>query len=126
MSRDPAFLAECRALQRAVAAHPTLTALDSSPEWPAVSARLATLLGAVHRTSPASPAAESGDPSRVRVVQWNIEHGNWREQVERALLTRAELKDADIITLDEVDFGCARAGNGDVAGDLAAALGLHS
>ncbi len=126
MSRTPSLLAECRALQAAVAAHPTLAALESAPDWPQLEARLATLLGTVHRTDPGRPVAPAADPSRVRLVQWNIEHGNWYPQVESALLAHPELAGADVITLDEIDLGCARAGNRDVAADLARALGMHA
>jgi endonuclease/exonuclease/phosphatase family metal-dependent hydrolase len=125
MSRDPALLTECRALQRAVAVHPTLAALESAPEWPAVQTQLAALLGEVRRFAPAAEPAPGSDPKRVKLVQWNIEHGNWYEQVERAFRERPELADADVVTLDEVDLGCARAGNRDVARDLATALGMH-
>jgi endonuclease/exonuclease/phosphatase family metal-dependent hydrolase len=124
MSRTPELLSECRALQRAIAAHPTLAALESAPQWPALGARLRAVLGTVHRGAPAAPPGPS-EPGRVRLVQWNIEHGNWYEQVERALLHHPDLVGADVLTLDEIDLGCARAGNRDVAADLAAALGLH-
>jgi hypothetical protein len=66
------------------------------------------------------------DPARLRAVHWNIEHGNWYPQVESALREHAELAAADLLTLNEVDLGMARAGNRDVAGDLAQALGLHA
>ena len=36
------------------------------------------------------------------------------------------MRDPDLLLLNEVDVGMARSGNRDVAGDLAAALGLHS
>jgi endonuclease/exonuclease/phosphatase family metal-dependent hydrolase len=70
------------------------------------------------------PAA-SPDPSRVRAVHWNIEHGNWYEQVEAALLGLPGLAGADLYFFNEIDLGMARAGNRDVTGDLAHALGLH-
>ncbi len=124
--RDPAYLAECRALQRAVAPFRTLRELRASPEWrDGLSKRFAALLSAVRRHEPAAPPAPPRDPSRVRVVHWNIEHGNWYEQVERALLTRPELAGADLCLFNEIDFGMARAGNRDVTADLAAALGLY-
>ncbi len=88
--------------------------------------RLEAVLGAVRRTESANPAPGNTVAETVRVVQWNIEHGNWYDQVERALLHHPELAHADILTLDEVDLGCARAGNRDVAADLARALGLHA
>jgi endonuclease/exonuclease/phosphatase family metal-dependent hydrolase len=58
-------------------------------------------------------------------VHWNIEHGNWYEQVERALLERSELADADLLLFNEIDLGMARAGNRDVTGDLARVLGRY-
>ena len=65
------------------------------------------------------------DPARVRAVHWNIEHGNWYARVETALSTHPRLAGADLVTLNEVDLGMARADNRDVAADLATALGLH-
>ena len=126
MARTPSLLAECRALQRAIAAHPTLESLESDANWPLVRVRLNALLRTVQRTEPDRPADPAGVDGTVRVVQWNVEHGNWYDQVESALRERPELNTADVITLDEVDLGCARAGNRDVAADLAQALGLHA
>ncbi len=126
MLRTPSLLTECRALQSALSAHPTLDALESAADWPALRGRLEALLGAVRRIEPARPVAASATADPVRVVQWNIEHGNWCEQVELALREHTALAGADVLTLDEVDLGCARAGNRDVATDLAQALGLHS
>jgi endonuclease/exonuclease/phosphatase family metal-dependent hydrolase len=59
------------------------------------------------------------------VVQWNIEHGNHYGRIEAALSTRPDLREADVVSLNEVDLGMARAGNRDVAADLARATGLH-
>ncbi len=123
--RDPALLAECRALQRAVEPFRTLRALRTSSVWPALAPRFAALFGAAHRHSPPAPPAPPRDPSRVRAVHWNIEHGNWYDQVERALLTHPELAGADLCLFNEIDLGMARAGNRDVTADLARALGLH-
>ena len=55
MSRDPALLAECRALQQAIAHHATREALRASPEWPALAPRFDALLHRVHRYE-AAPA----------------------------------------------------------------------
>jgi len=122
--RDPALLEECRALQRAVEPYPSWAALTGSAEWPTLDARFARLLGAVRRHTPAvEPPPREG---ALRVAHWNIEHGNWYEQVERALTGRPEIADADLITLNEVDLGMARAGNRDVTGDLATRLGRHA
>jgi len=150
MSRDPVLLEECRALKRAVEPFATISALRASPAWPDLEARFHRLLGTPrrHEPHPSSPGArppagarpsvdappapgappprESPDPSRVRAVHWNIEHGNWYEQVESALLGHPELRDADLVLLNEVDLGMARAANRDVAADLSRALGRHA
>ena len=60
----------------------------------------------------------------MKAVHWNIEHGNWYDRVERALVEHPELCDADVYLFNEIDFGMARAGNRDVTGDLSRALGL--
>jgi endonuclease/exonuclease/phosphatase family metal-dependent hydrolase len=123
--RDPALLEECRALRRAVEPYPTIEALRAAREWPELDARLRLLLGAPRFIPAPSPPPPSPDPARVRAMHWNIEHGNRYEQVERALLTHDALRDADLVLLNEVDLGMARAANRDVAADLARALGLH-
>ena len=125
MSRDPLLLAECADLKHAVARFPTLDELRRAPEWPALEARLWRVLTTVRRYSPAAPPGPPRDPARLRLVQWNIEHGNRYEVIETALREHPLLRDPDIVSLNEVDLGMARAGNRDVAGDLAAALGLH-
>jgi endonuclease/exonuclease/phosphatase family metal-dependent hydrolase len=124
MSRDPALLDECRALQRAVGPFPTLAALHASPEWKTLGPRFRSLLGSVHRHDPPaipSPVARSV----VRAVHWNVEHGNWYDQVERALLQHPDLADADLLHFNEIDLGMARAGNRDVTADLCRTLGRY-
>jgi len=125
MIRDPGFLAECTALRRAVEPFKTLEALQSSPEWPEIRLRFDRVLSTVRRYHPSDAPTPSPNGSRFRAAHWNIEHGNWYEQVESALLTHPSLKDADLIMFNEIDFGMARAANRDVAGDLATALNLH-
>jgi len=125
MARDPAFLAECQALVEALRRHPTLTALHASAEWPDLDRRLRGVLSTLRRQGPTSEPAPPRESARVRAVHWNIEHGNRYPQVERALLEHPELAVADLLTLNEVDLGMARAGNRDIAADLAGALGLH-
>lgn len=124
--RDAALLAECRALQRAVEPFATLSALESSPEWPALRARFEALLSRVHRHVPAREPAPAADARAIRLVQWNVEHGNRHAAVAHALATHPRLAGADVLTLPEVDLGCARSGNRDVAAELASALGLHA
>ncbi len=123
--RDPALLEECRALRHAVERHATLEALRAAPGWPGLDARLRRLLGATRLVPARSLPPPSPDPTRVRAVHWNLEHGNEYRQIERALLTHAELRDADLVLVNEVDLGMARSGDRDVAADLAHALGLH-
>jgi endonuclease/exonuclease/phosphatase family metal-dependent hydrolase len=125
MSRDPAFLAECRALQCALRPHADIRALRAAPEWPELERRFAALLGAVRRHAPGREPAPSSDPARVRAVHWNIEHGNWYDQVEHALLTHPALADVDVLLFNEIDLGMARAANRDVTADLCTALGRH-
>jgi len=125
VNRDPEYLRECQALARAVERFPHLAAMRSSPEWTDLERRLRCLLGRVQRYAPATPPAPSEQLDRVKAVHWNIEHGNWYDQVERALTTHPLLQSADLVLMNEVDFGAARAGNRDVAFDLARALGLH-
>jgi endonuclease/exonuclease/phosphatase family metal-dependent hydrolase len=125
MKRDPAFLEECRSLCAEIAPFPTLTALRGSARWPELEARFARLLGTVRRYAPNAPPPAPNEPDRVRAVHWNIEHGNWYEQVEAALLEHPQLAGADLLMFNEIDFGMARAGNRDVTGDLAMALGRY-
>jgi endonuclease/exonuclease/phosphatase family metal-dependent hydrolase len=122
MTRDPAFLEECQDLKRQVERFETLERLRGSADWPRIDARLRALLATVRRHEPAAAPPPSPDPSRVKAVHWNIEHGNWYEQVEAALLHDSDLADADVLLFNEIDFGMARAGNRDVAADLAASL----
>lgn len=124
-TRDPALTAEAHALREAFATFATLAALHAAPEWPRWSARLERLLSQVRQT----PAAtrEPREASRtLRVVHWNIEHGNRFEALRAALTSHDALRDADLVTLNEVDLGMARSGNRDVAAELAQALGMHA
>lgn len=123
-TRDPALVAEAHALRDACAPFPTLASLHADARWPAWSQRLQALLATTrHHAGPASPAPTTHDT--VRVVHWNIEHGNRHEAIAEALATHEALRDADLVTLNEVDLGMARSGNRDVAGELATRLGHH-
>jgi endonuclease/exonuclease/phosphatase family metal-dependent hydrolase len=126
VDRDPTFLAECQALIRAVEPFRTLAALRASPKWSDLSTRLDRVLSQARRFSPDHAVTPSEQPDRLKAAHWNIEHGNWYERIECALREHEELRDADVIFLNEVDLGMARAGNRDVAGDLAHALGRHA
>lgn len=126
MPRDPALLAECRALVRELRRLPTLAALHAAPEWPELERRLRALLWTVRRHTPAREPDTPADAGRVRAVHWNIEHANGYPQVEAALRTHPRLAGADLLTLCEVDLGMARAANRDVAADLGMTLGLYA
>jgi endonuclease/exonuclease/phosphatase family metal-dependent hydrolase len=125
VKRDPAMAAESAALCRELARFQSLATLRAAPEWPTLEPRLERLLGGVRRHAPQAPPAPAADPRRLLAVHWNIEHGNCYDQVERALRTHPLLRGADLLMLNEVDLGMARAGNRDVAADLSRALGLH-
>ena len=76
-----------------------------------------------HRTPEDRQAFASSSSGRrsVRLVQWNVERGYKLDDVLATLRTL----DADVLALQECDFGCARSSGRDVAGDLAAALHLN-
>lgn len=125
MALNDRLLSECRELVRAVTPFPTLEALHGSRAWGELEQRFDSLLHTVRRHQTPDSPPPPRDPDRVRVVQWNIEHGNWFEQVEHAFASRGELAAPDVVMLEEVDLGCARAANRDVTADLARALKLH-
>lgn len=122
MPRDATFLSECRELQRAVASFSTLERLRASAEWAAIKPRLDRVLSSARFYTPPHAPGPPRRADQVWAVHWNVEHGNWYEQVERALGEHPQLADADLFLFNEIDLGMARAANRDVTGDLAAAL----
>lgn len=125
MSRDPELLRECHELIGWVRDFDTIERLRASSEWPSVEPRLRHLLSTVRRHEPATPPPPSPSSERIKALHWNIEHGNWYDQVEDALVRHPQLADADVLLFNEIDLGMARAGNRDVAADLAQALGRY-
>ena len=129
-ARDPARVAEVRALCAAIARFGSLRTLHGAPAWPALAARYRALLDVAFRYEAPAPAAAAdapaGGPAPLRVAHWNIEHGNRYAAIERALLSHPGLVGADVVMLNEVDLGMSRAANRDVTGDLAQALGYHA
>src|SRR5689334_18642320 len=124
---DIDFVGEARWVREAIAPYATLRELRASAVWPELEWRVRRVLATVRRHDGGAPSASApSDPSRVRTVHWNVEHGNWYEQVERALLRDEALRGADLLMFNEIDFGMARAGNRDVTRDLAAALGRYA
>jgi endonuclease/exonuclease/phosphatase family metal-dependent hydrolase len=118
--------AEAHALRAAFLRHATLASLHADPAWPGLEARLAALLTPIRAWSPVSNHHAPRANGRIRVVHWNLEHGNRFDAIAQALGTHPALVGADLVTLNEVDLGMARSGNRDVARELAARLGLHA
>ena len=108
-----------------MARYPTLRALRGAREGALLQSRAQALLAGVRRYAPRTEPAAAQDSAHLRVIQWNVEHGNWYAPLERALLTHPRLAGADLVLCNEIDLGMGRAGNRDVTGDLADALGLH-
>jgi endonuclease/exonuclease/phosphatase family metal-dependent hydrolase len=122
MPRDPQAAAESQELVRRITAYSTLDALRSSPEWPELEPRLDRLLSTVRMHEPPLPPGPPLDSKIVHAVHWNMEHGNWYDQVENALLHDPDLHDADLLMFNEIDLGMARADNRDVTAELARSL----
>jgi len=125
MIRDPRAAEESADLVRRFTRFPTLAALKASAEWPELEPRLEKVLGTVRLHEPPLPPGPPHDEKLVHAVHWNIEHGNWYDQVEDALLHHPDLREADLLMFNEIDLGCARAGNRDVAADLCRSLKRH-
>ena len=64
--------------------------------------------------------------SFLRVVEWNIERGARLEGIIEALNTHEVLRFADLLLLNELDYGMARSGNVNVAFELSRALEAHA
>ncbi len=71
------------------------------------------------------PAANSRRLSFLRIVQWNIEKGKRYSLLLEVLRTHEILRRADVILLNEADYGMNRSGNIHVARDLARDLGMN-
>jgi endonuclease/exonuclease/phosphatase family metal-dependent hydrolase len=61
---------------------------------------------------------------RLRLVQWNIQQGKAWGALSHAIETEPRLREADIMTLNEVDIGTARSQNRNVIREIAGRLGL--
>jgi endonuclease/exonuclease/phosphatase family metal-dependent hydrolase len=125
---------ESRQLRRAFGRFATRHDLLQHPDAPTLQQRLDRLLGIVHNYGP--DGADASGPSSVgqrgeaagptvHAVHWNILHGCHHQRVLDALQNDPALRDADLISLNEVDIGMQRSGNIDVGRFLARNLGLH-
>lgn len=88
-------------------------------------AELDAWIGSIRAGAPREAPAAPADPERLRIVHWNIEQGKAWTAIEAALRGDPWLRGADLWTLNEVDWGMARAGNRDVVREVARLLGLH-
>jgi endonuclease/exonuclease/phosphatase family metal-dependent hydrolase len=117
---------------RALAACATDAGRQASPFWQAHGASIEELLATIQAGAApppgdalGAPATPARPPSRLRVVHWNIYKGIALDEIAARLQTHPDLRDADLILLNEVDVGMARSANRHVARELASRLGLH-
>ncbi|MCA9521643.1 MAG: endonuclease/exonuclease/phosphatase family protein, partial [Myxococcales bacterium] len=66
-----------------------------------------------------SPVTERPERRFVRVAAWNIQRGTHLVELKRYLHETPRLRDADVLLLNEVDWGMARSNNLHVARELA-------
>lgn len=128
---EASLLERSRRLVEALTPFRRLEEVRSSPEGVQLLARAHDLLTTVRRREVEAPPGADLDapapgpatgPHRVRLVHWNVEHGNRFEAILEALAHHPDLAGADVVTLNETDLGMARSGNHDVAFELAGAL----
>jgi endonuclease/exonuclease/phosphatase family metal-dependent hydrolase len=102
---------------------PTLADLRKSDFFKLHGARLDAFLSSaeVSGLGSASPRLSAF----LRVVQWNIEKGKQLSAIIDILRTSEVLRWADVILLNEADYGMNRSGNWHVARSIAEALGMH-
>src|SRR5258706_4846688 len=98
----------------------TLAALRHTAFFAARRSELEALLGAAEIAP--HPTARPRVEAFLRVAQWNIEKGREFDRILRLLREHPALAAADVLLLNEADYGMARSGNRHVAGALAAAL----
>ncbi len=114
--------------------HATLRELRADPFWEREGTGVLAWLSALHAGAPgegrgprasACRAAPPAAHSVLRVVHWNIFKGIALEAILAALRDDPELRDPDVLLLNEVDVGMARSGNRHIAAELGAQLGMH-
>jgi endonuclease/exonuclease/phosphatase family metal-dependent hydrolase len=101
----------------------TLRELRRSRFFASTRAEIESLLAAPQTVRHASAAPRLH--AFVRVVQWNIEKGRNFAAVLSCLQDDPVLRWADLVLLNEADYGMIRSGNRHVARDLAEALQMH-
>lgn len=120
-------LEESRRLRQSLRSFATRRDWLQHVDGPLLLERVQRLLQGIHVIEPEAALA-SGSPvcGPLRYIHWNILHGNEYPAVLQALQTDAALRDADLISLNEVDIGMHRSGNIDVCRSLAQQLGMHA
>jgi endonuclease/exonuclease/phosphatase family metal-dependent hydrolase len=78
---------------------------------------------ALQRTEYVARACQPWHKEFIRLVHWNIEKGKRWGLLERCLMSDS-VRFADILCLNEVDYGMARSGNRHVAFEIADRLGM--
>ena len=67
----------------------------------------------------------NGNNSTLKVIGWNAERGTYWDVFADMVPTKAELKDPDVVLLNEMDVGMARSGNVHTARRLAIRMGMN-
>ncbi len=101
----------------------TMRSLRRSPFFRECGAEIEALLRGAEIF--ANPAAHAPLRSFLRVIQWNLEKGKHYAEILNSLRSNEILRQADIILLNEADFGMNRSGNLHVARSLAQELGMN-
>jgi endonuclease/exonuclease/phosphatase family metal-dependent hydrolase len=116
---------EIRDIVREMSRFRTLSALRRSAFWRLHGPEVLRLLRTVQQGAPARGTAVTAPAKTLRIVHWNIERGKEFEAILENLREHPELRDADLVLLNEVDVGMARSGNRHTARELGEALGLY-
>jgi endonuclease/exonuclease/phosphatase family metal-dependent hydrolase len=101
---------------------PTRASLEASQFWRLEGRRVERILGTIQAGGP-----EEGElaAQRLRLVHWNILKGVAFDEILRRLQEHPDLRQPDLLLLNEVDVGMARSANLHVADALGTRLGLH-
>jgi endonuclease/exonuclease/phosphatase family metal-dependent hydrolase len=120
---DPGFQTTLTDLQDHLRAYPTLQALNSSVWFSQNRTRVESILNHPHVESQFSSVSSERD--WLRCISWNIEKGKELDSLLEIFSSDQRFLTADLILLQEADFGMARSGNRFVARELACALGMN-
>lgn len=121
---QPGFLKTFENLVRELRAFPTVKSLKSSSWFQQNEIHLRQLLEYPYVDDVCS-TLPSGK-QWIRCVSWNIEKGKKFAELANAFTKDNRLFSADVILLQEADFGMARSGNRFIAHELARVLNMNS